>query len=81
MVKLTSVVYAKKVKNQKLIIEENIYEAKFKHLIQSSTYNMSSLPPPPKKNCANQVYQIFCSAIFIICCISFNQAYFERRYW
>lgn len=49
MVKLTSVVYAKKVKNQKLIIEENIYEAKFKHLIQSSTYNMSSLPPPPKK--------------------------------
>lgn len=59
MVKLTSVVYAKKVKNQKLIIEENIYEAKFKHLIQSSTYNMSSLPPPPqKKLCKSGVSNI-----------------------
>lgn len=61
MVKLTSVVYAKKVKNQKLIIEENIYEAKFKHLIQSSTYNMSSLPPPQKK-----IVQIRCIKYFAV---------------
>lgn len=62
MVKLTSVVYAKKVKNQKLIIEENIYEAKFKHLIQSSTYNMSSLPPPPQK----KIVQIRCIKYFAV---------------